>query len=301
MTNKEKFKTFSNNFLIPFDHILRKVSPYIKDDELFVRLHYLFMMHKKLRLHNPQTYNEKVSWLKLHDIHPEYSKLVDKYESKIYVAEKIGKEHIIPTLGLWENYDDIDFDKLPNQFVLKCTHDSQSTVICKDKGTFDFSHAKEVINKGLNRNFFWSTREYPYKDVKPRVIAEEFMVDESGTGLMDYKFLCFNGVPKLMFIATGRPINTCFDFFDMDFSHLDIRQGHPNASHKIKKPKGFEEMKRLASVLSQGFPQIRVDFYDVNGTIYFGELTLFHFGGNMPFHPSSWDLKLGNWIELPQI
>lgn len=159
---------------------------------------------------------------------------------------------------------------------------------------------RKKLKAGLRSNFFYSTREYPYKYCKPRIIAEEYLEDESGNGLIDYKFFCFNGEPKMMFIATGRPVNTCFDFFDMDFNHIDMKQGHPNATHSISKPKGWEQMKKLAAEISRGFPQLRVDFYDVNGTVYIGELTLFHFGGDTPFDPEIWDEIMGEWIELPK-
>ena len=282
------------------DSILKRIAPLIKNDEQYVKLHYYLCMHKKLNLDTPLTFNEKVSWLKLNERKPEYSTLVDKFEVKRYVSNKIGKEFIIPTIGIYNKFEEIDFSTLPQQFVLKCTHDSQSTIIVKNKKSFEIEKAQRKLNNGLKRNFYWSTREYPYKDVKPRIIAEKYLEDETGTGLKDYKFFCFNGIPKMMFIATGRPLNTCFDFYDMEFNHLDIRQGHPNAKYTINKPKGFEKMKQLASILSQGFPQIRVDFYDINGSIYFGELTLFHFGGDTPFEPEKWDQIMGSWIDLPK-
>lgn len=293
-----KVNRIVKNPYVGFDFLLRRMSPYIKNDKIYVKLHYFFCMHKRLNLNNPQTFNEKVSWLKVNDIHLEYSKLVDKYEVKKYVEAKIGKQFIIPTLGIYKNFEDIDFGILPNRFVIKCTHDSQSTIIVKDKKTLDVNKARNKLTKALKRNWYWPTREYPYKNVKPRIIVEKYMEEGSGAGLKDYKFFCFNGVPKMMFIATGRPINTCFDFYDMDFNHLDIQQGHPNANCIINKPIGFDEMKYLASILSKGFPQIRVDFYDVNGSIYFGELTLFHFGGDTPFVPEKWDKIMGSWIDL---
>ena len=295
-----KFIKIIKNPYMGFDFILRRLSPYIKNDKIYVKLHYFFCMHKRLNLNNPQTFNEKLSWLKINDIHPEYSKLVDKYEVKKYVADKIGEKYIIPTLGIYQQFEDIDFKELPNRFVIKCTHDSQSTIIVKDKNTFDVNKAHQKLNKALKRNWYWPTREYPYKNVEPRIIVEKYMEEESSNSLKDYKFFCFNGVPKMMFIATGRPINTCFDFYDMDFNHIDLRQGHPNANQTIEKPKGWEKMKELASILSQNFPQVRVDFYDINNNIYFGELTFFHFGGDTNFDPAEWDKIMGDWIVLPK-
>ncbi len=279
--------------------IIRRISFIFINDKLYIRLIYFSRMHKYLNLNNPQTYNEKLQWLKLYDKKSEYTKLVDKYEVKDYVAGIIGKEHVIPTIGVWDNAEEIEFKTLPNQFVLKTTHDSGGLFICKDKATINEKLIKEKMSKSLKRNYFQLHREYPYKNVKRRIIAEEFMIDDSGKGLKDYKFFCFDGVPKIMFVATDRPIDTRFDFFDMDFNHLPIKQGHPQATRPIVKPKGFEEMKKLATELSQGFPHVRVDFYDINGQIYFGEYTFFHYSGFVPFYPEEWDSILGSWLQLP--
>ena len=270
-------------------------------DEQYLKIAYRARMGKKLNLDNPQTFSEKLQWLKLYDRNPEYIMMVDKYEAKKYVAEKIGEEFIIPTLGLWDKFDDIDFDSLPNQFVLKCTHDSGGLVICKDKSKLDVTAAKRIIRGCLKHNYFWGMREWPYKNVKPRIIAEKYMVDESGYELKDYKIFCFDGVPKAMFIATDRATEgeeTKFDFFDMDFKHLPFTNGHPNANREIKCPASFELMKELADKLSKGIPQVRVDFYDINGQVYFGELTLSHWSGMTPFVPEEWDYKFGRWINF---
>lgn len=272
-------------------------------DKKYLKVLYRVRMGKKLNLSNPQTFNEKLQWLKLYDRKPQYTQMVDKYEVKKYVADIIGEEYIIPTLGVWDKFEDIDFDSLPNQFVLKCTHDSGGLVICTDKSKFDYKSAKKKINKCLKRNYYYLNREWPYKDVKPRIIAEKYMVDESGYELKDYKLFCFGGESKLMFIATDRSNpdeETKFDFYDMDFNHLQIKNGHPNSNKDIAIPNSFEEMKVLASKLSKGIPQIRVDFYNINGKIYFGELTLFHWSGLVHFEPEEWDYKLGEWIELPK-
>ena len=259
-------------------------------------------MNKKLNLKNPKTFNEKLQWLKLYDRKPEYTKMVDKYEAKKYVAEKIGEEYIIPTLGVWDNFDDIDFDSLPNQFVLKCTHDSGTIVICTDKSNFDIESAKQKIDSRMTFNYYYMWREWPYKDVKPRIIAEKYMVDSTTEELRDYKFFCFNGEVKALFVATDRQKSgeeVKFDFFDANYNHLPIRQGHPNALIPPKKPECFEEMKKLAQKLSENIPQVRVDFYEVDGKIYFGELTFSHYGGIVPFEPEKWDYKFGDWITLP--
>ena len=271
-------------------------------DALYLKLLFRYKMKKKLNLSNPETYSEKLQWLKLYDRRAEYTRMVDKFEAKKYVAGRIGEEYIIPTLGVWNSFDEIDFDSLPDQFVLKCTHDSGGLVICTDKSKLDMEKARKQINHALRRKYYLNTREWPYKDVKPRIIAEKYMVDESGYELKDYKFFCFDGKVRAMFIATDRSADTetCFDFYDCDFNHLPFINGHPNAQREIPKPQGFEEMIRLAGKLGKAMPQSRIDFYNINGKIYFGEITFFHWSGLMPFRPEEWDKMFGSWIELPQ-
>ena len=284
-----------------FGVILRRTIGRWMNDRSFIRWEYFSGMGKFPDLDNPTTYNEKLQWLKLHDIHREYSKLVDKYESKEVVRRLIGDEYIIPTLAVYDSLDEIDFDKLPNQFVLKTTHDSGGVVVCPDKTKLDRKAARRKLEKSLRHNFFYEHREYPYKDVKPRIIAEKYMVDESGTELKDYKFFCFDGKCKMLFIATDRNTGDVkFDFYDPDFNHLPFVQGHPWATKEIKKPEGFSKMIALAEELSKGFRHVRVDLYDINGKIYFGELTFFHFSGNVPFEPEIWDYKIGEWLKLPE-
>lgn len=271
----------------------------LMSDRTFIKWEYFTGMRKFPNLENPKTYNEKLQWLKLNDIHPEYELLVDKYESKFIVSQMIGGG-IIPTIGVWEYFDDIDFDLFPDQFVLKTTHDSGGVVVVKDKSKMDIAKVRAKIEKSLRNNFFYQHREYPYKNIKPRIIAEKYMVDESGTELKDYKFFCFDGEPKMLYVATDRPYDTRFDFFDMDWNHLPFKQGHPLATKEIKKPAGFEEMKEIARKLSKGIPHVRVDLYDINGKIFFGELTFFHLSGNVPFEPEEWDYKIGEWLKLPK-
>lgn len=268
---------------------------------------YIFRMFRKrmgceLNLDNPKTFSEKLQWMKLYDHNPLYTQLVDKYEVKQYVKDKIGEQYIIPTLGCWDSVEDIDFDSLPNQFVLKCTHDSGGLVICKDKMKLDVKKAKKKLKKSLGRNYYYMGFEWPYKNVKPRIIAEQYMEDSKTQELRDYKFFCFAGVVKAMFIATERQKegeDVKFDFFDADFNHLPFKQGHEHAAVTPAKPKCFDEMKNQASVLSKGLPQVRVDFYEVDGRVYFGEMTFFHHGGWTRFEPEEWDTTFGEWIVLP--
>lgn len=274
------------------------ITRWMKDRQ-FIKWEYFTGMRKFPDLEHPRTFNEKLQWLKLNDIHPEYERLVDKYEAKVVVSQLIGGGYIIPTIGVWDYFDDIDFDLFPNQFVLKTTHDSGGVVVVKDKSKMNIANVRAKIEKSLKNNFFYQHREYPYKNIKPRIIAEKYMVDESGTELKDYKFFCFDGEPKMLFVATDRPYDTRFDFFDMDWNHLPFKQGHPLATKEIRKPVGFEQMKEIARKLSKGISHVRVDLYDINGKIYFGELTFFHFSGNVPFEPEEWDYKVGEWLKLP--
>ena len=271
-------------------------------DEKHLKRMYKAIFNKKLNLSNPLTFNEKLQWLKLNDRKQEYSKMVDKYEVKKYVAKIIGDEYIIPTIGVYNSFDEINFENLPERFVIKSTHDSGGVVICKDKQNFDIKKAKKIIKKSLKRNFYLTSREWPYKSVKPRIIIEQYMKDERDNELRDYKLFCFNGRYKIMFIATNRQGDgdTYFDFFDENFNHLPLKNGHPNAPVPPHKPSNYEKMIELAEKLSTGIPQVRVDFYDVNGKIYFGEMTFFHWSGLVPFEPEEWDRKLGDLIELPK-
>lgn len=270
-------------------------------DDIHLKRIYKIKMKKDLNLENPQTFNEKVQWLKLHDRKDIYTRMVDKYEAKQLVSDIIGKEYIIPTIGLYNSFDDIDFNKMPKSFVIKCTHDSGGLIIVKDKNKLDLKSAKAKINKCLKKNYYYYGREWPYKNVRPRIIVEEYMEDKNDQELRDYKLFCFDGKFKMMFIATNRQGNgdTYFDFFDKDFNHMPFINGHPNAPILPHKPKNFDKMISLAEKISKGIPQVRVDFYDVNGKIYFGEITLSHWSGFVPFEPEEWDKKIGDWINLP--
>lgn len=291
-----------NNLKSPRDlaiKILALISPLIKSDKAYISLRYRLFMNKKLNLDNPRTFNEKQNWLKLYYHDPIFPKLVDKYEVKHLVSEKIGASYIIPTLGVWDCVEDIDFNILPDKFVLKCTHDSGGLIICRDKKTLDIEKAKNKLKAALRRNYFMVSREWGYKYVKPRIIAEQFMENENEVSISDYKFFCFNGEPKLLFVATDRESEVKFNFFDSKFCPLNIINGHPQNKELLKKPILFEEMKRIAATLSQDYPFMRVDLYEINNHIYFGEFTLYHYGGTMPFYPEIWDYRLGEYINLP--
>lgn len=276
---------------------------WLMPDKMYLKLKYWFVMRKKLDLSNPRTFNEKLQWLKLYNRKPEFTTMVDKYAVKEYVASKIGGGYIIPTLGVWDKPEDIAWDSLPSQFVLKTTHGGGNlgVVVVKDKSTVDRVLISQNLKKAMKLDLYKRNREWPYKNVSKRIIAEKFLEDKSTQELRDYKFFCFDGEVKALFVATDRQTREepYFNFFDVDYNSLDLKQGHPRNDNLPIKPKTFEKMKEVAAVLSKGIPHVRVDLYEVNGDVYFGEMTFFHFGGIVPFEPEEWDYKFGEMIELP--
>ncbi len=282
--------------------ILVRLAPLVPD-KLYLKLMFRFQMGYWMDFSNPKTFCEKLQWLKLYNRKPEYTKMVDKYEAKKYVAEIIGEEYIIPTLGVWDSVDDIDFEALPEKFVLKTTHGGGGcgVIVCRDKSQLDITTCRNKLRSSLKQSIYKISREWPYKNVKPRIMAEQYMEDCSRNDLPDYKFFCFNGEVKALFVATDRGVvgeEVKFDFYDAEYNHLPLKNGHPNAKSPLQKPVGFEQMKELAAKLSVGFPHLRVDLFNINGKIYFGELTFFHFGGLVHFEPNEWDYTFGSWIKL---
>ena len=272
-------------------------------DKPYLRIRYLQRTHKILLLKDPETYNEKLQWLKLYDRDPLYTKLVDKYLVREYVKEKIGEEYLIPLIGVWERAEDIDFDALPESFVLKCTHDSGGLVICKDKARLDVAAAKKKLNASLKSDYYLENREWPYKDVPRRIIAEKYMEDESEKELKDYKFFTFGGKVKAILMTTGRfdKGKTGFDFFDENCQRIEgLKRGKPNSKGDVKLPKETEDMIALAEKLAAGIPQVRVDLYLVSGKIFFGEMTFFPGSGFTKFEPEKWDRIFGDWLTLPE-
>lgn len=282
---------------------MRIFAHWIPNDRWYVKTRYLLYTGQKLNLACPQTYNEKLCWQKLYDHNPLYTIMVDKFAAKDYVANIIGSQYIIPTLGCWDTPEEIDWDSLPNQFVLKTTHDSGGVIVVKDKDRLNKSKAIKKLNKCLKADNYAVTREWPYKNVRRRVIAEQYMEDVKTGELRDYKFFCFDGAVKALFVAQDRGKKgeeVKFSYFDADYNHLEISQFHEAGRSLPEKPVCFEEMKILASKLSKGIPQVRVDLYEVNGKVYFGELTFFHHGGIVPFKPDEWNYIFGSWIQLPE-
>lgn len=253
---------------------------------------------KKLNLKKPTTFCDKMNWLKLNEIHPEYTQLVDKVGVRDYIKEQIGEEYLFPIYGTWEHFNDINFDELPEKFVLKCNHDSGSVKVITDKSAINKDELEKFFEARLKMNPYVLGREYPYKDVKPCIVAEKFMTPDGEDDINDYKFFCFNGKPIIMFIATDRSTDVKFDFFDMEFNHLDIVNIHDQSGLEIAKPKMFDEMKELAAKLSQGMKFVRIDLYEIAGKIYFGEFTFFHGGAFWPMYPEKWEKELGDLIEI---
>lgn len=270
-------------------------------DEAYLKLCFRAYVGHDLDLNNPKTFNEKLQWLKLHDRNPLYTTLVDKCEVKKWIASRIGEEYVIPTLGVWDMADEIDFDALPERFVLKCTHDSGSTVICKDRGRFDIDSAKRKLKKALGRNFYWGGREWPYKNVKPRIIAEQFLEPDSTGDVPDYKLFRFSNGRIVTLCMTDRFTGAGLTetFFDEEWRPMELKEGGYPTRPNLPKPQRFEEMKRLADALAEGLPFVRVDFYESEGRCLFGEMTLHPKSGFERFNSEEWSVEFGRWIELP--
>ena len=270
-------------------------------DKIYLKILYKKLMNEKLNLKTPQTFNEKLQWLKLYDRKNIYTTMVDKYEAKKYVANLIGEQYIIPTLGIYDRSDDIDFEELPEQFGIKCTHDSGGLVICKNKSELDLKGCKKKITKCLKRNYYFTGREWPYKNVKPRILIEEFMKNENESSLKDYKFYCFNGEPKYLYVSEGLDNHSTakISFFDMDFEFAGFyRDDYQPFDRKPNKPINFGKMKEISRILSENIPFLRVDLYEINGKIYFSELTFTPCAGFMPFNPKEYDKKLGQLLKI---
>lgn len=268
-------------------------------DSVYLKILFRLSIGEKLNLKDPKTYNEKLQWMKINDRKPIYTKMVDKYEARSIIAEKIGEEYLIPLLGVWDSPDMIPWEELPNQFVLKCTHGSGTNIICQDKEKLDIATVNTQLKKWLKTNWYWFGREWPYKNVKPRIIAERFMIDDKLKELRDYKVYTFMGEAKIAFIASQRHTGRMkADYFDRNFNHLVFYWGHENAEVCPEKPKNYERMFEIAEILAEGIRELRVDFFEVNGKLYVGEMTFFDASGLEAIQPKDWDYKLGSWIDI---
>lgn len=270
-------------------------------DKQYLKLIYWSETGKRLNLQNPQTYNEKIQWLKLNDRKPEYTIYADKYAVRSYVSETIGEQYLIPLIDVYDSVDEIEFDSLPNQFVLKCTHGSASNIICKNKDKLDIRDSKKKLRKWMKKNWYWFGREWSYKNIKPKIICEKYMIDESGYDLKDYKIFCFNGEPKLIQVDFNRFINHKRNLYTINWELLDVKIKRPNdPNFSVAKPNKLEEMLQCARLLSKDIPHVRVDFYSIKDRIYFGEMTFYHGSGFEKFEPERFELEMGSWLKLPK-
>lgn len=270
-------------------------------DRVYLGLVYRSVFGHRIDWENPKTFNEKLQWLKINDRNPQYPLLVDKYEVKKYVADILGNEYIIPSLGVWENADDIDFGLLPEKFVLKCTHDSGSVVICKDRSSLNIDQVRTLLNRHLRKSAYWFGREWPYRSVKPRIIAEPYLEDEDEQ-LKDYKFMCFNGQMRCCFVFSDRYDGSGLklNVYDQNWEPMGIGRKYTKTKENLKQPHHYALMIEFAELLSRDIPFVRVDFYEVQGKVYFGEMTFFPNSGFTAFEPEEWDLILGEWLTLPE-
>lgn len=274
-------------------------------DAPYLKLLYRFKMGHRLDLKSPKTFTEKIQWLKLYNRKPEYTTMVDKYAVKQYVANIIGEEYIIPTLGVWDKPEDVDWENLPNQFVLKTTHGGGGggVVICKDKKIFDKNAAIDKLNESLSSDIYRGLREWPYKNVPKRIIAEKFMAPEKSSApndLPDYKFFCFNGKVRFFKVDFGRFVEHHANYYSPEGELLEFgEQGlEPDPSYPIELPNNLRDMIALAERMSKNEPFLRVDFYNVNGKIFFGELTFYPASGLGKWTTEETDIKIGKYLNL---
>lgn len=282
--------------------LFRKLSRLIPD-RIYLQIVYFKHFRRFINFNNPKTFNEKIQWLKLNYRNEEYTKLVDKYRVKQYITKLIGEEYVIPTLGVWNNVDDIDFKSLPEKFVLKCNNDSGGIVICKNKKDFDEAKAKSFLKERLKNNGYWYGRKWPYKNVKPCIIAEKYMEDSISKDIKDYKFFCFNGSMEFFDIDIDRFIEHRANYYDRNGNFLPFGKTYcpPDYTKKIEMPKNLDKMIELAETISHNTVLSRIDFYEIDGQVYFGEITFYPGSGFSPFTDEKWDYKLGDMIDLPNI
>ena len=298
--SKKSIKNSGKRFCEWASSVKRKTCRLIPTS-IYIRLMYYHITGIKLNLKNPQTFTEKLQWMKLHYRNPLYTYCSDKLKVREYIAKKIGDEHLIPLLGVYDKADDIDFEKLPNQFVLKCNHDSGSIIFCKDKNDFDIKAAKAHLKKHMNTNFYYPSREWQYKDIEPKILCEEFLTDEKNEEIKNYKFFCFCGKPKIIQVVCGKYTDMKLKFYDTDWQPIESTiSSIPEPDLTLNKPQKLDEMLRIARKLSEGFAHVRIDLYLRYHKIYFGEMTFFDLGGNRKFNRNEFNLKMGSWFELPE-
>lgn len=272
-------------------------------DKSYAKAMYVAWTGKHLHLHNPKRFNEKIQWIKLYYRRNIMTQLADKYAVREWIKDTIGEEYLIPLLGVYDSFDEIDFDKLPNEFVLKCNHDCDSVIVVKDKSSLDVDAAREKLSSCLSRNYYYFAQEWVYKNIPPKIVIEKLLKDNTTDKIKDYKFFCFNGEPRIIYVSLNDVIidgKYAIDYYDINFDKLPItHRTHPNSNVTLSKPFCLNKMVELASALSKEFPFVRVDFYEVNRKIYFGEMTFYPTGGFGDLKPDKWNDILGSWLQLP--
>jgi|LSQX01.1.fsa_nt_gb hypothetical protein len=297
---REKLK--SNESIVKFyDGVKSVYYKYLVSDEQLIRRKFKKRLGREVNLKNPVKYNDKIQWLKLNWYDPTATKCADKYEVREIIKEKIGEKYLNELIAVYESVEEIDIAKLPDKFVLKGTHGSGFNIICKDKSKMNWDEEFKKMRRWLRTNYYLQNREWVYKHIKPRIICEKYLVGEDGGLPKDYKFFCFDGIPKFMFLASDRGEETKFDFYDLDWNKIPVSQYYPNSNYQNPRPEKLNEMIELAKELSEGFPHARVDFYVNNSNIIFGEITFFHFSGTKRFVPGKYDKIFGEYIDLSKI
>ncbi len=296
------FKIFSyKNIFSKFNKIYTRRFDGLNEKEMKYCLKHLFKLYtgKRLNLNNPQTFNEKLQWLKLYYHNPLMTKCADKVTVRDYIAEKIGEQYLVPCLGIYDNPNDIDFDKLPSKFVLKVNWGSGQNIIVRDKSKLDIESTKKMLAAWMcpTSNHYFNFFEWPYKNITPKIIIEQFM--DFGEDLMDYKIMCYNGIPKNLFVCSERNTNLKVTFFDLNWKRLPFIRKYPASEKKISKPALLNKMLEFSEILAKPFPFVRVDFFYYNNQLYIGEMTFFPGAGHEVFDPYKWDKKLGDLLVLP--
>lgn len=287
-------KTYKKYFTVQYP------ETYILSDKSFIKKKYKDRLGKEINLSDPKTFCEKQNWLKLYDRKPIYTVMADKYLARDFVAERIGEEYLVPLLGVWDNADEIDFSLLPDEFVLKCNHNSD-VIICTDKSKLDIEDVRKKLNKQLEEDYYLAKREWPYKNIPRKIICEKFMKNYDESSPIEYKVFCFNGIPEYILVISGRfrTKEPTMDTYNIMWEHTDLINGGPLAGDVYKKPECFDELCKLSKKLSSNIPFLRVDFNYWNNKLFFGELTFFDSAGFEKYEPEKWDYILGDLIKLP--
>lgn len=303
MEAAEKLYNIKKRFIRQYRDWFSVDAPYtnLYSDKAYIKKYYYKIFNRKIDLKNPKSFNEKENWLKLYDRKPIYTVMADKYASRDYISKNFGDKYLVPLLGAWDNTDDIDFEALPNSFVMKCNHDN-GVLVCRDKEQIDIERVRKEFSDKLNRDFYRKRREWPYKNIKRKVICEKFMENTDGAELVDYKVFCFNSTAKIILVDSDRfTDNSKEDYYDINWNHIDLKFSHYEQSgDRFEKPVFFDEMISIAEKISSDIPFLRVDFNCWNGNLYIGEMTFYHNAGFAEFDDLKWDELLGSWIELPK-